>query len=203
MSQILEWFRDGMEAYNLKELEAKIPKAIAGVNGMQVKEYLQALADENLIKVEKIGSGNWYWSFRSDAKKIREATIYSLKAEEDRMIAAIADSERQIEEEMEKRHMDDEMVDNGGMDRKALMEAHEALMKEKECLDNELALYSDNNPTDVLKKMEESAKLKRSAMRWTDNLESLESYLMKSLSVDRGQVYQLMKYVSHRLSLYY
>jgi len=187
-----------MEAYNLKELEQRIPKAIAGVNQMQVKEFLQALADENQIKVEKIGSGNWYWSFRSDAKKMREATINSLKAEEDRMIATIADNERQIEEEMAKRQEDDEMIDNGGLDRKALMEAHEALMKEKEALDNELALYSDSDPTEVLKKMEETEKLKKSAKRWTDNIDSLGSYLVNSLSVERGQLSQILKYVSLR-----
>lgn len=36
---------------------------------MVVKDYLQALSGEGLIRVEKIGSGNWYWSFLSDAKQ--------------------------------------------------------------------------------------------------------------------------------------
>lgn len=42
---------------------------------MHVKDYLQALADDNKIRVEKIGSGNWYWSFPSDEKKAKDDAL--------------------------------------------------------------------------------------------------------------------------------
>ncbi|KAI5307861.1 hypothetical protein KEM55_007214, partial [Ascosphaera atra] len=35
---------------------------------MQVKDYIQALHDENKIHVEKIGSGNWYWVWANEEK---------------------------------------------------------------------------------------------------------------------------------------
>jgi hypothetical protein len=36
---------------------------------MQVKEYVQALVDDGKLRVEKIGSGNWYWCFGSEEGK--------------------------------------------------------------------------------------------------------------------------------------
>ncbi len=42
---------------------------------MQVKDYLTALVDDNKVRVEKIGSGNWYWCFRGDEKKLKEGEV--------------------------------------------------------------------------------------------------------------------------------
>jgi len=54
--------------------------AAAGISGMQVKDYLTALVDENKIRVEKIGSGNWYWCFRGDEKRQKEVELEKWKA---------------------------------------------------------------------------------------------------------------------------
>jgi hypothetical protein len=170
-----------MSVYTLKELE-KLLQSVASITQMQVKEYLQALQDENLIRVEKIGSGNWYWCFMSDAKKIKENTLNGLKAAESKLVASIAETERQIEEEMARHVEDDEMLEDGGMDRKALLEAHGVLLREMETLDRELACYSDNDPAEVLRKVEETKRLKDSAIRWTDNIESIESFLISMTS---------------------
>jgi hypothetical protein len=180
-----------MSVFTLKELEKNLPP-VASINGMQVKEFLQTLQDENLIRVEKIGSGNWYWCFMSDAKKTKEHVINNLKAEESKLVASTADTERQIEEEMAKREDDDEMLEGNGMDRKALLEAHDTLFKEKMVLDKQLACYSDNDPAEILSKMEEAKRLKASAIRWTDNIESLESFLM-TLTSDRNQIAEFMQ----------
>lgn len=55
---------------------------------MQIKNVLKALTDNSLVKVEKIGSGNYYWAFPSDTKvaiklKIEKLTqsITSLESE--------------------------------------------------------------------------------------------------------------------------
>ncbi len=192
-AKILEYFRESMGVYSLKELEKSLP-SVAGINSMQVKEYLQALQDEYLIRVEKIGSGNWYWCFKSDAKKSKENMINSLKAEETKLTTSIAELEKQIEEEMAKREDDDEMLDGCGMDRKALLETHNTLLKEMETLDKELACYCDNDPDEIQKKVEETKNLKNSAVRMTDNIEALESYLV-SITGDRKQVAEIMKNV--------
>ena len=180
-----------MSVYTIKELEKNL-QSVASINGMQVKEYLQALQDEYLIRVEKIGSGNYYWCFMSDAKKTKENAWNNLQVEESKLASSIAETERLIEEETAKREEDDEMIEDGCLARKALLEAHDTLMKEMESLDKELACYSDNDPPDVLCKGEETKRLKDSTIRWTDNVESLESLLI-NLTGDRAQVAELMR----------
>ena len=174
-----------MNVFTLKELEKSLP-GVSGINAMQVKDVLQALQDENLIRVEKIGSGNWYWSFNSDGKKTKENMINKLQAEESEFVASIAGMERQIEEEMAKRE-DTEMLEGNGMGRKSLLEAHDALLKEMGRLEKELACYSDIDPAEMLRKMEETKKLKASAHIWTDNLEALQCMLQNVIN-DRAEV---------------
>ena len=159
---------------------------------MQIKDVLQGLQDENLIRVEKIGSGNWYWCFTSDAKKLKENIINTLKAEESKLAASIAETECQIAEEMAQRKDDSEMLGGNGMDRKALLEAHDILVKEAEFLDKKLASYSETDPAEIQRKMEEIENLKASAIRWTDNIEALEC-MLTDVTKDRHQTASIMQ----------
>jgi hypothetical protein len=180
-----------MGVYTFKELEKLLP-AVGSINGMQVKDYLQAVQDENQIRVEKIGSGNWYWSFKSEAKKAKENTINSIESEKSKLIATLSDTEKQIKEEMAQREENDGMLEGGGMDRKALLAAHETLLKETDDLDKALSVYSDGNPAEVLRKVGEVQKLKDSAIKWTDNIECLEA-LVINLTGDRAQAASIMQ----------
>jgi len=128
----------------------------------------------------------------SDARKTKENMINNLKAEEAKLEGSIAETQRQIEEEMSKREDDEEMLEGNGMDRKALLEMHEMLSKEIEELDKELACYTDNDPAAVQQKVEETKKLKSSAILWTDNIESMGSYIT-SLTGDRTATNKLME----------
>jgi hypothetical protein len=179
-----------MGVYTFKELEKLLP-AVGSINGMQVKDYLQAVQDENQIRVEKIGSGNWYWSFKSEAKKAKENTINSIESEKSKLRATLSDTEKQIKEEMAQREENDGML-GGGMDRKALLAAHETLLKETDDLDKALSVYSDGNPAEVLRKVGEMQKLKDSAIKWTDNIECLEA-LVINLTGDRAQAASIMQ----------
>jgi hypothetical protein len=180
-----------MSVFTFKELEKILP-AVASINAMQVKDVLQGLQDENLIRVEKIGSGNWYWCFTSDAKKLKENMINTLKTEESKLATSIAETERQIEEEMAQREDDNEMLEGNGMDRKVLLEAHGTLLKEAELFNKELASYSDSDPAEIQRKMEEVKNLRASAFKWTDNIEALECMLM-DLTKDRNQTAGIME----------
>jgi hypothetical protein len=189
----VEWFRQSLSAHSFKDLEKLLP-AVASVNKMQIKEFIQALTDEGLIRVEKIGGANWYWSFVSDAKKLKEDVLSNLTTEEAKLKVSIVDVDTQTEEEMAAREDDDEMLEDGNMDRKTLFIAYETLLKETAILARELAGYSDNDPTEILRKAEETRNLKASAEKWTDYLEGVEG-LLKSLTGDRATVTQLMEEV--------
>lgn len=159
---------------------------------MVLKEFVQSLTDEGLIRVEKIGGGNWYWSFVSDSKKLKEKVLHDLMAEDVKLKASIADMNRQIEEETAAREEDDEMLEDGGLDRKGLLDAHEILLKETAALTTELAGYSDNDPTEILRMAEGTKRLKESAEKWTDYIEGVQG-LLKNMTGDKATVARIME----------
>jgi chromosome segregation ATPase len=190
-AKAVEWFRQSLAAHSFKDLEKALPQA-ASVNKMQIKEFVQALTDEGHVRVEKIGGGNWYWSFVSDAKKQKEKVLYDLTTEETKLNTSIAEIDAQIEEEMAAREEDDEMLEDNGMDRKALLEAHETLLKESAALIKELAGYSDNDPSEIERKAAETKRMKESAEKWTDYIEGVEG-LLRTLTGDKAAAIQFME----------
>ena len=94
---ILAWFHKTALAYSLKDLEKLIP-SVASVNGMAVKDYVQALTDESLIQSDKIGSGNWYWSFPSEAKKKMETTLAKAQEEYDKANATVSELQAKVDQ---------------------------------------------------------------------------------------------------------
>ncbi|KAI9880012.1 MAG: hypothetical protein M1830_005931 [Pleopsidium flavum] len=63
---------------------------------MQVKDYLQALSDGGKICVEKIGSGNWYWSFAGKEKKKKTDVLDELKVKKARVEKSIRELREKI-----------------------------------------------------------------------------------------------------------
>lgn len=196
---ILEYFHTTASAFSIKELEATLP-SVASIHSIQVKEYIQALADDGLVRVEKIGSSNWYWSFPSEARKFREKALGELEAEEKKLKTAIESLLRELEEETAKREESNEetdgmMLDGDGnetLDRNALTSLQASLQAANSHLEKQLEEYSGNDPAEVQRKEAEAMKWRLSAERWTENLESVESYLMK-LTGDRPKIRMMME----------
>jgi hypothetical protein len=94
---------------------------------MHVKDYLQALADDNKIRVEKIGSGNWYWSFLSDEKKAKDAALNKAQDEHNKINATVAELQAKVDEAGAARAEDEDI----------LMETGErGLFAHKPCINN-------------------------------------------------------------------
>lgn len=145
---------------------------------MQVKDYLQALSDEGKIHVEKIGSGNWYWSFLSEETKLRGDALGKLREEKEKVDAAVQELDFKVKEASEKREGED-----GG--RGELVSMHTALQEELRELKGELEQYKDGDPGEVVKRREEVKELREKAERWTDNIGLLEGWLLRMLGGDR------------------
>ncbi|POS86327.1 hypothetical protein EPUL_002741 [Erysiphe pulchra] len=196
LTKVLEYLKSTMEVYTLKELE-KILQSVASVNQMQAKDYLQALQDENLIRVEKIGSGNWYWCFTSDAKRNREKVMNDLMAEKSHLIESLTVIDDDMALELSQRENDDNDNDKNANEssdnnkRKNLLDTYEELIKESLSLNKELDSYCENNPMEMKRKIEETKKLKESALLWTDNIEALECFLAPLLC-DRVRQAEIM-----------
>ena len=145
---------------------------------MQVKDYLQALSDEGRIRVEKIGSGNWYWSFLSEEKKSRDNVLGKLKEELGKVQDSLGELEAKVREASEKRGEDDE-------DRGRLVSAQLELNGEVEILKKELEGYKDGDPGEVERRRKESVALQAKAEVWTDNIGILEGYALGLMGGDR------------------
>ncbi|KAI9865895.1 MAG: hypothetical protein M1813_001862 [Trichoglossum hirsutum] len=173
---ILSFIQSSRTAHSIKDLEKVLP-SVASINGLQVKDYLQALSDDGKIRVEKIGSGNWYWSFLSEDKKKREKILEGLNDEKERAAASVAELHDKIKSEGAAREDDNEGED--GQDRQSLKETYASLQQQTAALRTELSSYSNNDPMEVHRKREETARLMASAERWTDNIYALESYFLE------------------------
>jgi hypothetical protein len=77
---------------------------------MHVKDYLQSLADDNKIRVEKIGSGNWYWSFPSDEKKTKEAALEKAQDEYNKANTTVTELQAKVDEAGAARTDDKDML---------------------------------------------------------------------------------------------
>ena len=82
---------------------------------MQVKDYLQALQDDNKIRVEKIGSGNWYWSFPSDEKRAKESALARAQEDYNKADAMATELEAKVDEAGAARGEDDEALADTGI----------------------------------------------------------------------------------------
>ena len=149
---------------------------------MQVKDYLQALHDDGKIRVEKIGSGNWYWSFLSEEKNTRGTTMGKLKEEKDKTDTAIAEMEEKIKAAMEERGGND---DEG---RKELVTRRVVLEEEVGGLRRELEGYKENDPGEVERLRKEIVAFRAGAERWTDNIGTLEDRVVQMTGADWDQL---------------
>jgi len=156
---------------------------------MAVKDYTQALSDEGQIHVEKIGSGNWYWSFASEETKLREAELGKLRAEMEGMQAGVAELEAKVKAAREER------VDGDGEEREGLVKRQEGLVMEVGALRRELATYKDADPGEVERKRKEVDGFRKGAERWTDNLMLVEGYVGRLMGGDRGPMEELRRVV--------
>ena len=143
---------------------------------MQVKDYLQALSDENKIHVEKIGSGNWYWSFLSEEKHARNVTLMNLKAEKEKIETLVQGLEDEVRAANEARGADD--------GREELIETNIVLETEVAQLTQELEGYKDGDPEEIDRKRKETERSKMTAEKWTDNIMILEGYLKELIGGD-------------------
>ena len=144
---------------------------------MDSADYLQTLQDENKIRVEKIGSGNWYWSFASEDKKVRQKALDDAKAAHEKASTVVDELKRKVAEAQAQHDDEAEMLDSGAEGREELEGKKAGLEKEVKELEKELQAYSDCDPTELERKGEEVAKCKVEVEGCTDDIFTMESWL--------------------------
>ncbi|KAJ5954728.1 hypothetical protein N7501_009007 [Penicillium viridicatum] len=180
---ILTHLRATGTCHTLKDLEKTLP-SVASINGIQVKEYIQALTDEGQLRVEKIGSGNWYWSFSSDEKHAQERHLGRVSMEVEKVRKSYADAEAALAAEtMHRAEETDEHERDSLMAKKAQLQMEIDRVRTTEAqLSGPLNSLGSKG---VKQAQEELAEFRQQALQWTDNIYILEEYLRKLASGDR------------------
>lgn len=166
---------------------------MASINSIQAKEYIQALTDENKLRVEKIGSGNWYWSFGSDEKHEGERQLARVKAEVEKARKSLADAEATLAAETARRLQEGD-DDSRDSERKILLDWKADLAAQVARLRQVAAQSEDSvsrKSVDQLRR--ELAAFRQQAMQWTDNLYVLEEYLRRLAGGDRDAVAAVLR----------
>lgn len=166
---------------------------MASINSIQVKEYIQALTDENQLRVEKIGSGNWYWSFGSDEKHERQRQLARVQTEVEKARRACANAEAELAAETTRREQE---ADDDGRDGE-----REILLGKKADLETQVsqlrrtAAQSEDSVSrkSVQQLRHELAVFRQQAMQWTDNIYVLEEYLRRLAGGDREVVAAVLR----------
>lgn len=182
---ILSHLRATGTCHTLKELEKSLP-GVASINSIQVKEYIQALTDEGKVRVEKIGSGNWYWSFGSDDKHERARQLARVQTEVEQARKSCAATAAALADETTRREQE---ADHAGLDheRDALLGKKAELMADIHRLRASMPSGDSASGKGLPQLQTELAGFKEQALQWTDNLYVLEEYLRKLAGGD-GEV---------------
>ncbi|GAB1742678.1 hypothetical protein NU219Hw_g8390t1 [Hortaea werneckii] len=183
LASIVTYLQKSRTAHSIKDLEKVLPQ-VASINGMQVKDYLQSLSDENKINVEKIGSGNWYWSFASQDKKTREQALSDARVTHEKANVINHDLKQKIAEAQTQRADEEDMLDTCGESREELnMTKHDLETKTKR-LQNELAAYSDVDPTELERKRRQIEAMKGESEEYTDHIYAMDGWFKEMLNGD-------------------
>ena len=145
---------------------------------MQVKDYLQALQDENQIKVEKIGSGNWYWAFPGEDVRAKQDALEKATQEREKLQAAVADVQLKLQEATAARAEDADGA------RQEALRYHGQLLKDVEALRTELTQYADADPAVAERRKADVETVKQAADRYSDQILEMEQYFKDELQLD-------------------
>lgn len=170
---------------------------MASINGIQVKEYIQALLDEGKLRVEKIGSGNWYWIFGSDEKLELERVVGRVKTEVEKTRKSCADAQAALAAEtaLREREEPDDAEDHATREsrRDSLITTRIALEAEVGCLQAAEMQRNNGSNKGVTQIRQELGGLQQQAQQWTDNIYILEGYLRQLAGGDREVVTAVMQ----------
>ena len=170
---ILQIFHDEKKPFLLKDIEKIASKK--GVVLQSVHEILNSLVDDDLVKMDKIGTTNWYWSFPSDHATKLEQNLNQCDEALKQLAKELKQLDEDIENEKSKNKEND--AESSAQDRKNAEMALQAAKDENAKVLKELAKLQESNP-----ELQESVAkgvdtMRLAADRWTDNLFLVKSWV--------------------------
>lgn len=187
LATIRSWFIKSCSAHSIKDLEKALP-SVASINSMQVKDYLQALSDENQIHVEKIGSGNWYWAFSNEELQLKRNELHTAQENRDKLQEEINELEKKLH--ANQKHLDSgptENLDNQSQFEGLLTEQDKAF-KDLDGLYAELLRFGSKGRFKTEENRQLAKKLEKDTHLWTEQIQIIEGWFREQLSGDLTQL---------------
>ncbi|WWD16366.1 hypothetical protein CI109_100792 [Kwoniella shandongensis] len=154
-TKMLEIFHDTAEFYSLKELEKIAPMV------QSVKDVLDDLVGDSLVIMDKIGTGNYFWSLPSAAGATKHAILAKTTKELEGINSKIEETTAALEAAQRGRE--------DTAERRKLLAQLDELNTTSLSLKAELAAFGAADPVRYEKKKEAIKVCKDAAVRWTDN----------------------------------
>ena len=139
--------------------------------------------------MEKIGSGNWYWSFASQDTKTRQKALDEAQLAHDKAAAVVADLRAKVDEAEALRADEEDMLESGGENREEMMTAKAVLTSDTQALQQQLAAYSDNDPTELERKRNELTSRMAETEQYTDEIYSMEAWFKSNGQEEEGMIF--------------
>ena len=143
------------------------------------------MQDDSKINVEKIGSGNWYWSFASEDKKQRQKALEDAQNAHDKASSASQELRDKLTATRAQHDLEEEMLDSGAESRDELTATKVELEKVANELQKQLATYADTDPAEYERKKAEIQRSRKEADEYTDEIYSMEGWF-KNMTSDES-----------------
>ena len=183
--RILEIYYEKKEVFNLKEIEKLGAKR--GVVFQTIKDINQSLVDDNLVQFDKIGAGAFFWSLPSEGFQSRQNLLTNVSTHISDIDTQLETIEKEAALQTEKRV--EETSDN--VSREGLLAEFSELKAKGKQIQDEIKKYERCDPTKLNNIKAKVKTCKEAAIRWTDNLFEMESYMKKTNpSITRGDIEQ-------------
>ncbi|KAL4105651.1 hypothetical protein PRIC1_003711 [Phytophthora ramorum] len=176
--RILRIYHESKEVFNLKEVEKLGSKA--GVVLQTVKDVNQALVDDVLVDCDKIGSGNYFWSFPSKLSQTRRRKLSELEQRHQTAQDKLVKVKQNVEKQKGLRPESEERVQK--------LRRLEEQKAKVQVLRTKVQHLAENDP-EILEQLERKVRMaKEGSDRWTDNVYTLKSWVVKKRGVEGKEV---------------
>ncbi|XP_071635173.1 meiotic nuclear division protein 1 homolog isoform X2 [Temnothorax longispinosus] len=172
--RMLQIFYDKKEFFTLKELEKIAPKE-KNIVVQAVKDVLQGLVDDGLVRSEKIGTSIYFWRFPGENITATERRI----AETNKKLVETEFKVEKLRKEIQK----EKELKNDTEEKRKLLEEVEQLRKEEQEIKKQIAKFSDVDPEVITEMDEKAQKYKDVTNIWTDNVFAIQSWCKNKFSV--------------------
>ncbi|CAI5701857.1 unnamed protein product [Peronospora effusa] len=176
--RLLRIYHESKEVFNLKEIEKLGSKA--GVVLQTVKDVNQALVDDTLVDCDKIGSGNYFWSFPSKLSQSRKRKLNELEQRRQSLNEKLLRVKKSIEEQKALRLESEERV--------LKLRRLEEQKAKVQALRTKVQHLAENDPAMLEELERKSCVAKEGSDRWTDNVYTLKSWVVNKRGVEGREV---------------